>query len=137
MTEEIKQSISTNRDEVRGAIATADKQLVVLENRVEEMNLSDDEEAATTAEDRAKALRQFEEERKALDVSRKLLDELLAKSQEEAVSKAALGSQSTSTTITFGNQNSGIQANVIHGGVTFENERRFLYINNPSSPRFP
>ena len=48
----------------------------------------------------------------------KLLDELLAKSQE-ALTIAALGSQSGSTTITFGNQNSGFQAGVIHGGVNY------------------
>jgi hypothetical protein len=93
---------------------------VVLENRVEEMSLSDDDEEVTTmTEDRTKALRQLEEARKALDASRKLLDELLAKSQEDAVAKAALGGQSTSTTITFGNQNSGFQAGVIHGGVNY------------------
>jgi len=87
---------------------------------LKEMNLSDDDEEATTpAEGKAEALRQLEEERKALDASRKLLDELLAKSQEDAVAKAANGGQSTSTTITFGNQNSGFQAGVIHGGVSY------------------
>ena len=80
------------------------------------MNLSDDDEdAAGPAEDRAEALRQLEEERKALDASRKLLDELLSKSQEEAVAKAAGGH---STTVTFGNQNSGFQAGTITGGVS-------------------
>ena len=92
----------------------------MLEDNLKEMNLSDDdEEAATPAEGKAEALQQLEEERKALDASRKLLDELLAKSQEDAVAKAAVGSQSTSTTITFGNQNSGFQAGVIHGGVNY------------------
>jgi hypothetical protein len=96
-----------------------DKQVIVLENKVKEINLSDDEEAATPAEGKADALRQLEERRTALDASRKLLDELLAKSQEEAVVKAAQGNQSTSTTITFGNQNSGFQAGVIHGAVNY------------------
>jgi hypothetical protein len=115
-----------SRTKSRAQFATGDKQLVVLEKKVEDMSLSDDDsddynddEAATVAEDKAKALRQLEEERKALDASRKLLDELLAKSQEEAVAKAALGGQRTSTTITFGSQNSGVQARVIHGGVNF------------------
>jgi hypothetical protein len=61
-------------------------------------------------------LRQLEEERKALDTSRKLLDELLSKSKEEAVAKAA-GNQGSSTTVTFGNQNSGLQAGTITDGV--------------------
>lgn len=82
------------------------------------MNLSDnDEESAAPAEGKAKALRQLEEERKALDVSRKLLDELLSKSQEEAVAKAA-GNQSHSITMTFGDHNSGFQAGTITGGVS-------------------
>jgi hypothetical protein len=54
------------------------------------MNLSDDdEEAATPAEGKAEALWQLKEELKALDASRKLLDELLSKAQEDAVAKAA------------------------------------------------
>jgi hypothetical protein len=74
----------------------------VLENKIEEMSLSDDDkQAATTVEDKAVALRQLEEEPNALATSRKLLDKLLAKSQEDVVAKAALASQSTSTTITF------------------------------------
>ena len=56
---------------------------------MEEMNLSDDDEEATTpAEGKAEALRQLEEERKALDASRKLLDELLPKAQEDVVAKS-------------------------------------------------
>ena len=86
---------------------------------MEAMNLSDDDEGevATLAEGKAGALRQLQEERKALDASRKLLDELLSKAQEEAVAKAA-GNQSGSTTVTFGAQNSGFQAGTISGGVS-------------------
>jgi hypothetical protein len=44
-------------------MTTADKQLIVLENKVGEMNLSDDkEEVATPAEGKTEALRQLEEE---------------------------------------------------------------------------
>ena len=82
------------------------------------MNLSDDdEEAAAPAEGKAEALRQLEEERKALDASRRLLDELLSKSQEEAVAKAA-ANEGPSTTVTFGHHNSGFQAGTITGGVS-------------------
>ena len=56
------------------------------------MNLSDhDEQAATPAEGKADALQQLKEERKALDASRKLLDELLSKAQEDAVAKQLQG----------------------------------------------
>jgi hypothetical protein len=116
ITEEIRKTISAKQAEVQGAITTADRQMVVLENRLEDLAVSSDEEAFTPAEDRAEALRQLEEERKALHTSRKLLDELLARSQEAAVAKAA-GSQGISTTVTFGNQNSGFQAGTISGGV--------------------
>lgn len=61
------------------------------------MNLSDDdEEAATPAEGKAEALQQLKEECKALDASRKLLEELLSKVQEDAVAKAAAGNRSVS-----------------------------------------
>ena len=80
----------------------ADKQLIVLENKVEEMNLSnDDEEVATPAEGKTEALRQLEEEFKGVKASQKLLHELLSKSQDDAVAKAA-GDQSGLTMVTFG-----------------------------------
>jgi len=118
ITEEIKKTISTEQNEVKGAITKADKQLIVLENRVEEMNLSDDdEEVATPAEGKTEALQQLEEELKGVKASQKLLSELLSKSQEEAVAKAA-GSQIGATTVTFGAHNSGFQAGIINGGVS-------------------
>jgi TolA-binding protein len=119
ITEDIKKIICTTQDEVKGAIITTDKQLVVLESKLEELNLSsDDEEAAEPKEGKTEALRQLEEERKAAIASRRLLDELLSKAQEEAVAKVAAKNQGNSTTVTFGNQNTGFQAGVINGGVT-------------------
>jgi len=118
LTEEIKKTIAIKQDEVKGAMTTADKRLIVLENKVEEINLSDDdEEVATPAEGKTEALRQLEEELKGVQESQKLLNELLSKSQEGAVAKAA-GSQSGSTTVTFGAQNLGFQAGIINGGVS-------------------
>ena len=90
----------------------------MLENKVEEMNLSDDDkEVATPAEGKTEVLQQLEEELKGVKASQKLLSELLSKSQEDAVVKAA-GDQSGSTTVTFGAQNSGFQAGIINGGVS-------------------
>ena len=108
----------TRQNEVKGAIATADRQLVVLDNKVEEMNLSDDDEEVATVEGgKTGILRQLEEELKGVKASQKLLSELLLKLQEEAVVKAA-GSQSGSTIVTFGAQNSGFQAGIINDGVS-------------------
>jgi hypothetical protein len=90
----------------------------VLENKVKEMNLSDDEEeVATPAEGKTDAMRQLEEEVKGLKASQELLQELLSKSQDDAIARAA-GNQSSSTTVTFGAQNSGFQAGNINGGVS-------------------
>lgn len=95
---------------------------------MEELDLSsDDQEESESTEGRAEAQRQLEEERRALDASRKLLEELLSKSQEEAVAKAAAKNQSGSTTNTFGSYNEGIQAVTINGAVNFQqSERRSL-----------
>ena len=82
------------------------------------MNLSDDEEeVAAPAEGKTEAMRQLEEEVKGLKASQKLLQELLSKSQDDAVARA-VGNQSSSTTVTFGAQNSGFQAGSIEGGVS-------------------
>ena len=82
------------------------------------MNLSDDkEEEATPAEGKTEVMRQLEEEFKGLKASQKLLQELLSKSQDDAVARA-VGNKSSSTTVTFGAQNSGFQAGNINGGVS-------------------
>ncbi|CAO2653049.1 Nn.00g024600.m01.CDS01 [Neocucurbitaria sp. VM-36] len=106
VTEEIKNTIFTKQAEVESAISTTDKQLVLVDNKLKELNLSsDDDEAAGTEEGRNEALRQLEEKREAVTASRRLLEELLSRAQEEAVSKAAAKDSSSSTTVTFGNQN--------------------------------
>ncbi|KAL9631155.1 MAG: hypothetical protein Q9164_006038 [Protoblastenia rupestris] len=117
VTEEIKKAISTKQDEVNGAITTADRQLVVVENKLEELNLSsDDDDAAGSSQGKDEVLQQLEEEVKGVKASQKLLNELLSKSQEEAIAKVA-GNQTGSITVTFGPQNSGFQAGNINGGV--------------------
>ena len=94
----------------------------MLENKVEEMNLSDDdEEMATLAEGKSEALRQLEEELKGVKASQQLLSELLSKSQEDAVAKAAgnhTHSQSGSITVTFGDNSSGFNAGIFNGGIS-------------------
>ncbi|KAF1974571.1 hypothetical protein BU23DRAFT_504989 [Bimuria novae-zelandiae CBS 107.79] len=121
ITEDIKKTISEKQEEVKSAITATDKQLIILDNKLEELNLSsDDGVVAEPNEDKTKALQQYEEERKAIVASRRLLDELLSRAQEEAVAKAAAKGQASSTTVgsvTFGNQNSGLQTGVINGGV--------------------
>jgi hypothetical protein len=90
----------------------------VLENKLEELDLSsDDDDAARSSEGKTETLRQLKEELKEVKASQKLLNKLLSKSQEDAVAKAA-ENQSGLTTVTFGAQNSGFQAGNINGGVS-------------------
>ena len=112
MTEEIRKTISIKQTEIKGAITSADKQLIVLVDRLEELYLSSDEEGENI-ESKPQALQQIEEERSAIELSRKLLDELLSKSQEEAIAKAAAENESGSTTVAFGNDNSGFHDQVV------------------------
>jgi hypothetical protein len=114
--------ISTRQAEVESAIAVADRQLILWEDKMKDMSPSDDDEEAATAEEgKDEALRQLQEQGEALTASRKLLDELLAQAQEEAVAKAAAGYQSGSTVslsgnVTFGAGNRGMQTGHIAGG---------------------
>jgi TolA-binding protein len=76
--------------EIKVAVNTTDEQLVVLESKLEELNLSsNDDKEADPKEGNAEALQQLEEERKALGASCMLLEDLLLKAQEDAVAKAA------------------------------------------------
>lgn len=118
ITEETKKTISTKQTEIEGSITTANLQLVMAENKLEELSLSsDDEEAAGSGEEKTEAMHQLEEKLRGVKAMQKLLNELLSKSQEEAVEKAA-GNQRDSITVTFGDQNSGFQAGNISGGVS-------------------
>jgi hypothetical protein len=118
ITDEIKQTISTRQADVKSAITATDKQLAVLEHRMDEMNPSSDDEATSgSEEDKAEALRQLEQEREAVDTSRRLLDELLAKAQEAAVARAAARRQSSSSTVRFGDHNSDMQVHTLNGGL--------------------
>jgi Asp/Glu/hydantoin racemase len=118
ITEEIRESISVRQNEVNEAITATDRQIIVLEDRVNELELSsDEEEGRTFSQERSEAQQRLENERDALDASKKLLQELLTKAREEAVQQAALGGRAGSTTITFGNQNSGFQAGIVNGNV--------------------
>ncbi|ORY66126.1 uncharacterized protein BCR38DRAFT_429299 [Pseudomassariella vexata] len=119
ITEEILNTISMRRNEITRAVVAADDQMVALRNRREELNLdSVDREQAEGTESKAEALQQVEEQCEALNLSRKLLDELLTKSREEAIIKSSTESQSRSNTVTFGSQNSGFQSGIMYGSVS-------------------
>lgn len=119
ITEEIKKTISTKQIEITSAIGATDLQLAEVGKRLEELNVVGDiQEEVESTENKADALRQIEEERKALSASRKLLDELLSKVQEDSVVKASTENQNRSTQVTYGSQNSGFQIGISNGPIS-------------------
>lgn len=119
ITEEIKKMIVTKQTDIASAIRTTDKQLAEVGKRLEELDVAGDDQAeAESTKNRADALRQIEEEHKALSTSRKLLNELLSKAQDGAVAKAVTERRTHSTIVTFGAQNSGLQIGVSSGPIS-------------------
>jgi hypothetical protein len=110
ITEQIKISISARETEISTAILSTDMQLAAVETGLEEVRLDNaSEDRIQDLEDVANTVKQMEEERNALDLSRKLLEGLLGRVREEAVFKAESEMQTNSTHITFGKLERGFQ----------------------------
>ncbi|OBT59842.1 hypothetical protein VE03_10685 [Pseudogymnoascus sp. 23342-1-I1] len=125
-TEEIKEMISTKRAELGSGSTTVYKQLIVLEDRLNDLNLSSDEEAAEV-EGKTEALGQLKEQLIGLKASQDLLKELLS---QIVVRNSGFQAQTINggvNGIIFGrggngivsaDGNSGFQAGTINGGVS-------------------
>jgi hypothetical protein len=110
ITEQIKTSISAREVEISTAISSTDVQLAAVQTGLEEVRLIDaGEDRIEDAEDVATTIKQIEEERIALDLSRKLLEELLGRVRDEAAFKGASETQTSSRRIIFGNLDKGFQ----------------------------
>lgn len=111
ITEEIQKMESVRHTEIIAAIRSTDEQRDEVRTIIEQLHSvrNNTQEDLGTTEDKADARNQAEEERKALDASRKLLDELLVKVQDNCVAKAA------SMSVEFGAYNSGLQVGVSNG----------------------
>jgi hypothetical protein len=118
VTEHIKTSLLARETELSTAISSTDTQLAAVESVLEVVRLDASEDRIQDAEDVANTVKQMEEERNALDLSRKLLEELLGRVREEAVFKAASEMQTNSTHITFGNLEKGFQIGTNHGPIS-------------------
>jgi DNA-binding transcriptional regulator GbsR (MarR family) len=119
VTEEIKKAISTKEEEVSRAITSTNRQLAEVETSLRELHLrSASEEESRNAEDMTNTVEQIEEERNALNSSRKLLEELLSRTKEESIVKAVSAIQSRSTHIYFGNQGQGIQIGINNAAIS-------------------
>lgn len=119
VTEDIKKAISTKEEEVSKAITSTNRQLAEVETSLRELHLrSASEEESRNAEDMTNTVEQIEEERNALNSSRKLLEELLSRTKEEAIVKAASEIQSRSMHMSFGNLGQGIQIGINHAPIS-------------------
>ena len=67
--------------EIAGAIVARDKQMMEVENRLQEVSIADPQKGDEAAE-KAEVLKQINEERAALNASRNVLEGLLSKAQE-------------------------------------------------------
>lgn len=115
--------ISMRQIEITTGIRSTDEQLAEAEKRLGQLAaVNNIQEGFGPTEDKAGAMRQIKEEHEVLCASRKLLDELLMKAQEDSVAKAVTENQNRSTPVTFGDHNSGFQVGVSNGaisGITF------------------
>jgi hypothetical protein len=127
ITEEIKKTISTKETEISKAVTSTDRQLAEVETSLGELQLGDaGQDQSQNAEDMTNTVKQIEEERSALESSRKLLEELLSKAKEEAIIRASSESQNRSMQMTFGTLGEGFQIGNNSGpisGINFGGKR--------------
>ena len=119
ITEEIKKTISSKQVEVTTVIDAIDQRQAEVAKQLEKLKVyNDTQEEVEATESRIDILRQIEDDHTALRALLKILDELLAKAQEEAVIKAATENENRSTAITFGDENSGLQIGISNGPIS-------------------
>ena len=109
ITEEIKKAISAKEAELSEALSSTDRQLAEVETSLDKLNFDGaSEEQSQHTEDTGNTVKQIEEERNAVELSRKLLEQLLSRAREEAVFKAESEIQSRTTHVTSGSQGKGV-----------------------------
>ena len=82
MTENLKETIKIREVEITAAIVTRDEQIKKVEHSLREMSIAKPALGGDEARERDEVLKQFTDEQKALNESRKLLEGLLAKTKE-------------------------------------------------------
>lgn len=82
LTEKLKVTIEEQGGEITAAIATINLQMTEVEKRFQDVSIADPTQERDGAEEKAGLLKQIGEEREALDESRKLFVELLAKTEQ-------------------------------------------------------
>lgn len=84
ITTEIRKQITASEFQIAAASKVRDENLAEVEKRLKNVSLKDAGQESGEATDKSEALKQIEEERKALSKSRKLLGDLLAKTKERS-----------------------------------------------------
>jgi hypothetical protein len=112
MTEDLRTAITRLQEDVKSALTNTDRQLVLLDDKKEDMDRDDDEE-----EGNPEKLQLLEERLKAMEASHGLLEELLLHAQEDMIAKAAAEDKSNSSTkstvVVHGDQVSGMKVGTI------------------------
>ncbi|KAF7540073.1 hypothetical protein G7054_g1708 [Neopestalotiopsis clavispora] len=121
--ESIQGTLQARKDKIVQAVGVAERQLAAMD--IYTKPNSENEEMPQhiqSAESTAQAEQRIRDDREALRASAALLKELSIKSEREELLKAAERERSRTTTVTFGNNNSGFQTGIINGsvsGITF------------------
>lgn len=84
MTKEIQDKITTSEVAIAAAIKSREIDITEIENRFEAVSLADPGQDNVEVMERDGALKQIEEERKALNESRELLEALLAETKDRS-----------------------------------------------------
>ena len=122
MTQETSKAVTSTADALRAATLMIDDKLTSIEDSLEIVR-GKTAGSSEDASDRAGALRQLEHP-EALDGSKKLLEELLAKANEESIRKD-VKTQSHSVNVNFSGANyQGIQLGVSNAPITFGGNSR-------------
>lgn len=119
MTEEIKKELSARQAEMTATISTVLTQVGLAEQSLMQMRLTEEDQLSQEVqEDMEGAAWAIEDEVAMLRFSQETMRELISSMQAELAERAAGGVSDSSTSVSFGDNNSGFQAGTISGSVS-------------------
>ena len=113
ITGEIKKLVASHQEELKNASQAAATDSSTLGKKLELLDADGDPDDVEYQD----AIKQLKEEHKALEISQKLLAELLSSLQEST--RKVTGVTDNSVHTTFGANNSGVQTSINHGTINF------------------
>lgn len=127
MTAELRNEVTSQRDQLVAASDATSTEVALVQRRLEELQLRPLSEPASGNEDadendRDATATNLEHLLEALKLSQTLLQELLSRSEPAEVERNAQRSDTT-TNITFGTNLKGMQVGVSHGQINFSSGR--------------